>query len=495
MKILSVLVTFLAVCIMSSPAAVASAVDGGSFASDAYSRRGLSVESVTTAPAKSLYSLQQEFVDMRLGMFIHFNISTYVGDDWPDPDTPASLFNPTRLDCDQWAEAAASAHASFGCLTAKHHSGFCIWDTATTDYSVASSPFDGDVVAMYADAFRARGLKVALYYSILDTHHDIRPGFVTPESVDMIKAQLTELLTSYGPIAALFIDGWDTPWSRISYDEVPFEDIYRLVKSLQPECLVMELNAGKYPHDGLYYTDIKSYEQNAGQHVSTATNVLPAVSSLPVNKSWFWKPDFPTSPVKSAESLVRDNLLPLNEAYCVLLLNVAPNRDGLIDDNALEVFREIGRLWDGPAGTLVLKETEAPIISENIAIGKRCNTSWAYDIHIADFLTDDDFTTRWQSHSSVAEPWAEVVFDRALSVNAISIADSRGSFTDYRVEYFADGRWRPVLNASGDVRKVKIRRFDRIWAEKVRVYVTPADKPVTIDEIGIYDERGDTGSF
>lgn len=470
---------------------VAVAFMSATFASDAVSIGAAARKGRKEEPSRSLYSLQQDFVDMRLGIFIHFNIPTYVGDDWPDPDTPASLFNPVRLDCDQWAEAAASAHASFGCLTAKHHSGFCIWDTATTDYSVASSPFGGDVVAMYADAFRARGMKVALYYSILDTHHDIRPGFITPRSVEMIKTQLTELLTSYGPIAALFIDGWDTPWSRISYNDVPFEDIYRLVKSLQPDCIVMELNAGKYPADGLYYTDIKSYEQNAGQHVSTDTNVLPAVSSLPVNKSWFWKPDFPTSPVKSAESLVNDNLLPLNEAYCVLLLNVAPNRDGLIDDNALEVLRQIGNLWDGPSGSLALKEPEAPIISENIAIGKRCNTSWAYDIHIADFLTDDDFTTRWQSHSSVAEPWAEVVFDRAEPINAITIADSRGSFTDYRVEYFVDGKWMPLLEASDDDRKVKIRRFDRVWAEKIRVHITPSDKPVTIDEIGIYNERGD----
>lgn len=80
----------------------------------------------------------------------------------------------------------------------------------------------------------------------------------------MVKAQLTELLTKYGEITALIIDGWDAPWSRISYDEIPFEEIYGLIKSLQPNCLVMDLNAAKYPTEGLFYMDIKSYEQGAG---------------------------------------------------------------------------------------------------------------------------------------------------------------------------------------------------------------------------------------
>jgi len=181
-----------------------------------------------------LHALQQQFIDLRFGMFIHFNIPTFANADWPDPDLPASVFNPTKLDCNQWARAARSAHMSYGCLTTKHHSGFCIWDTKTTDYNVMHSPFKKDVVREYVNAFRAQGLKVFLYYSILDTHHKLRPGFITRQHIEMIKAQLTELLTNYGEITALIIDGWDAPWSRISYDDVPFEEIYTLVKSLQP---------------------------------------------------------------------------------------------------------------------------------------------------------------------------------------------------------------------------------------------------------------------
>ena len=267
------------------------------------------------AQGKSLHQLQQEFVDLRFGMFIHFNMPTYFNEDWPDPDASPALFNPTKLDCKQWAKAAKSANMTYGCLTTKHHSGFCIWDTKTTDYSVMSSPFKRDVVKEYADAFRAEGLKVMLYYSILDMHARLRPHCITPKHVEMIKEQIRELLTNYGEISALIIDGWDAPWSRISYDEIPFEDIYRLVKSLQPDCLVMDLNAAKYPAEALFYTDIKSYEQGAGQHISKESNRLPALSCLPLQANWFWKESFPSTAVKNPESMVNENIIPMGKVY------------------------------------------------------------------------------------------------------------------------------------------------------------------------------------
>ncbi|GAB4032806.1 hypothetical protein GCM10028774_14540 [Spirosoma jeollabukense] len=92
-----------------------------------------------TQPSQ-LAQLQQDFVDLRFGMFIHFNIPTFMEDDWADPNASPTLFNPTKLNCDQWAKAARSANMSYGALTTKHHSGFCIWNTRTTDYNVMNSP-------------------------------------------------------------------------------------------------------------------------------------------------------------------------------------------------------------------------------------------------------------------------------------------------------------------------------------------------------------------
>lgn len=439
--------------------------------------------------ATPLATLQQQFVDLRFGMFIHFNIPTFANQDWPDPEAPVSLFNPTKLDCNQWAATAKAANMSYGCLTTKHHSGFCIWDTKTTDYNVMNSPYKKDVVKEYADAFRAKGLKVMLYYSILDTHHKLRPHDITRKHIEMVKAQLTELLTNYGEITALIIDGWDAPWSRISYDEIPFEEVYRLIKSLQPNCLVMDLNAAKYPTEALFYTDIKSYEQGAGQHISKEANRLPALSCLPINSAWFWKTNFPTTPVKDPVKLVDDILVPLNKAWCNFILNVAPNREGLIDPNAVKALEEVGKRWKNTGAMPALPAVAAaPIISSNIAKFQRSNSSWSDDMNIMDFANDDRFNSSWQSNSTVKQPWYEIDFDKDQRFNMISIVEDGNNIKKYRLEYNENGTWKPLTKGEGEGR-VKIHRFDSVWGGKVRILIDEFSAPPAIAEFGVYNER------
>lgn len=440
---------------------------------------------------KPLSQLQQEFVDLRFGMFIHFNIPTFMSDDWADPNASPQIFNPVKLDCNQWATTAKEANMTYGCLTTKHHSGFCIWDTKTTDYNVKSSPFGRDIVKEYADAFRKQGLKVMLYYSILDTHHKLRPGFITSEHTRMVKEQLTELLTNYGEITALIIDGWDAPWSRISYDTIPFEDIYYLVKSLQPNCLVMDLNAAKYPSGALFYTDIKSYEQGAGQHISKESNTLPALSCLPINTHWFWKEDFPTTPVKDPKKMVNDNIIPFNKVFCNFILNAAPNRDGLIDDNAVKAFRQIGKLWENEGALPKLPKSEAPIISSNIAKFKPTNSSWSWDMNIMDFGNDDNFYSSWESNKSVKEPWFEVCLNNETPFNMITIAEEGGIKNDiqiYKLEYLQNNEWKTIFSGTNtDI--IKIHRFERVWGEKVKITIRGYKSAPTIGEFGVYNER------
>jgi alpha-L-fucosidase len=442
----------------------------------------------TDAQTVSLAKRQQDFIDLRFGMFIHYNIPTYMDQDWADPEASPAIFNPKKLDTDQWAKAANSANMSYGCLTTKHHSGFAIWDTKTTDYSVMNSPYKKDVVKAYTESFRKAGLKVMLYYSILDTHHKIRPGQITNEKIDFIKAQLKELLSNYGKIDALIIDGWDAPWSRISYDDVPFEEIYSLIKSIQPECLVMDLNAAKYPAEALYYTDIKSYEQGAGQHIQKESNKLPALSCLPINTAWFWKSDFPTVPTKTSENLVEKILKPLNTAYCNFILNVAPNRDGLIDENALATLKEIGAKWKNEGVLPALPPSAAPIISSNLAKKQPSNSSWSDDMWIMDFANDDSFSTAWLSNPTVKEPWYEVTFDRDKAINMIVIAEKKSNIKAYRLEYNSNGVWKPIVSGN-DLSRIKIHRFDRVWAKKVRILIDKFDKQVELAEFQVYNER------
>ena len=451
----------------------------------------LAIQGLKAQPAEGtpdLRTLQQQFVDLKFGMFIHFNIPTFMSDDWADPDASPAIFNPVKLDCNQWAEAAKAARMRYGCLTTKHHSGFCIWDTKTTGYNVMNGPLKRDVVKEYVEAFRKQGLKTMLYYSILDTHHKLRPGFITKAHINMVKAQLTELLTNYGEITAIIIDGWDAPWSRISYEDVPFQEIYRLIKRLQPDCLVMDLNAAKYPKEALFYTDIKSYEQNAGQHISKESNQLPALSCLPINKNWFWKEEFPTSPVKDPTVIVKENLEPFNQAYCNFILNVAPNRDGLIDPNAVEGLKKSGAIWKDNTAVPELPAYDAPITATNIAKHKPANSSWSDDMWIMDFANDNDFTTSWRSNKQVAKPWLEIDLDKCHSFNMITITDLQESIKSYRLLYETDGVWKEIC--SGDKSdKVKVHRFDRLWGNKIKIEIDSINGQASIAEFGVYDEQ------
>ncbi|RZK65087.1 MAG: carbohydrate-binding protein, partial [Pedobacter sp.] len=95
---------------------------------------------------RKLTDLQQDFVDLGFGMFIHYGMPTFMDQDWSDPDAALSLFQSPKLDADQWAKAAKSANMTYGCLTTKHHSGFPIWNTKTTSYNVMNTPLKRDVV-------------------------------------------------------------------------------------------------------------------------------------------------------------------------------------------------------------------------------------------------------------------------------------------------------------------------------------------------------------
>ena len=420
-------------------------------------------------------------------MFIHFNMPTFADADWPDPEMPASAFHPAGPDCDQWADAALSANMSYGCLTTKHHSGFCIWDTKTTDYNVMNSPLKKDVVREYVTAFRKKGLRVMLYYSILDTHHQLRRYAVTREHIEMVKAQITELLSNYGEIDALIIDGWDAPWSRIGYDDIPFADVYRLVKKLQPGCVLMDLNGAKYPAEGLFYSDIKTYEMGAGQKLSKETNRMPALACLPLQKSWFWKTAFPAEAVKDPAKLVKEVLIPLNDASCNFILNVAPNRDGRFDPNAIEALKTIGRLWKNPGTAMHPKATGAPVISTNLAKGQLAKSSWSDDSDIMDLGNDDDFTSSWVSNPQVDHPWYEIDFDREKTFNTVAVTQKTATIRSYRLEYFAAGSWVPLLKGNMEER-VTIIRFPAVKAQKLRLWIDVASGAVAISEFGIYDE-------
>ena len=448
----------------------------------------IALSTSASAQDKSLHQLQQEFEDLQFGLFTHFGLPTYVTADWSDPDLSPEVFNPKKLDCNQWAKAAKSANMTFGCLSVKHHNGFCLWATKTTDYNVMSSPCKRDVVKEYVDAFRKQGLKVMFHFSMLDTHARLRRHMITPEKVNMMKQQLTELLTNYGPVTAIIFDGYEAPWGRISYEDVNFQEVYSLIKSLQPNCLVMDMNSSKYPKEALFYTDIKFYEMGAGQRISTETNKLPSMACLPIQRTWFWKEDMPTSPTRDPKEFVSTILDQFPQAHCCFVLNAAPNRDGLIDNNALKALKEIGSLWKKKQNYPV-PACEAPITERNIAKNMPSESSWSDDTSIMDYANDDDFNSCWRSVASVQNPWWEVDFVAEKLFNMIVLTEpDAGTIQQYRLEYLHNGKWSTLFDGKATTQsRVKIHRFPTVRGSKVRIIITQSNGAPKIAELGVYE--------
>ena len=291
--------------------------------------------------SKPLEQLQRDLVDLRFGMFIHFGILTYTGK-WGQGNLDIGQFNPTLLDPRQWADAAVAAKMKFGVLTTRHHDGFALWPSKASKHNVGSIPWrsgKGDVVGDYVKAFRDRGLLPGLYYSIWDITEGVAAGHITPGKLAYIKTQLTELLTNYGPIPVLVMDGWS--W-QMGHNTVAYQEIRQLVKSLQPDCLLTDHTHLADPFD----VDVVSFEEPKGAW-SPDGNTYPGQQGQKINATggndWFWGPDI--GGLMTADDIVQRHLGGLEPKWTNFLLNCPPNRDGLLDPAIVERLHEAGAAW------------------------------------------------------------------------------------------------------------------------------------------------------
>ena len=442
---------------------------------------------------RPLSALQQRFVDLRFGMFLHFNMATFQDREWGDPTSSPDLFQPTDLDTAQWAAAARAANMTWGCLTTRHHDGFCIWPTKTAAASVRQTTHSIDVVRSYVNSFREAGLRVGLYYSILSLRDDIRHFNITRATVKLIKDQLTELFTDYGDIDILITDGWNAPWSRITYEEVPFQEIYGHIKNLQPNCLICDLNASQYPSGGLYYSDVKAFEQNAGQKVPEDSD-LPALSCVTLTDGWFWKERDATGPLKAVKTIVEDWLEPLNRRHCNLILNAPPNRQGRLAPNVVSRLQEIGKAWKHPGPMAKLSE-HIVITTQNLAIGKPIHASSYPDTVGPDEANDGDYHSSWCLEEGQTSGWLEVDLREQESFNVVSLVESVSSSDDdqrsrihsYRFERWNGEMW--VAIAGGQTpTPVTIHRVPRVSSQRVRLRFECGKEVPHIAEIGMYNE-------
>lgn len=320
-------------------------------------------------PSDEPNEVQRLMIERQYGMFIHFGINTFHDREWTDGTEPASSYAPTAIDTDDWARAAKEAGMKYVIFTAKHHEGFCLWPSEHTDYSVASSPMTTDVVAALAESCRNYGIQLGLYYSLWDRHfgegvmRDLRPEPMDEETardyVDYMKKQLTELLTQYGDICEIWLDGgWTQPRDIWAIDE-----IYALVKALQPACAVgVNWSIGR-PGEPDYHA-VQPHEQQEGYPIRYFPSdfrlgdpylpgdpdpkrfyhegelyYLPFQSTITLNRYWFFNTnDDVVKPV--------DELVELYERATandnILILNSPPNRDGAMPPENVIRLRELG---------------------------------------------------------------------------------------------------------------------------------------------------------
>jgi alpha-L-fucosidase len=225
----------------------------------------------------------------------------------------------------------------------------------------------------------------------------------------------------------------------------------------------------------------------AGQRMSKDINQMPSLACLPLQSSWFWKTDFPSTAVKDPAKLVNETLVPLNKANCNFILNVAPNRDGLFDENAIAALKQIGQIWKNDGSKTDFKATGMPIIASNLAKHQPANSSWGDDMNIMDFANDDDFGTSWQSNPEVKHPWYEIDFRTPQTFNEIAIFEHKANIKKYKLEYYANKKWNPLFYGE-KMDRLKLHRFTAVKGEKVRMLIESYDTPPSIAEFGVYNE-------
>lgn len=319
---------------------------------------------------------QKHWMNLRFGMFIHFGINTFYDEEWSQGQHAPQGFNPTHLDTDQWCATAKKAGMKYVVLVTKHHDGFCNWPTAYTDYSVKSSPYQGDVVAEVVKSARKHGLEVGLYYSLWDCHEKTHNAD-EPAYVEFMINQITELLTNYGPIVEFWLDGmWkkqSTGWTDALGKRAPVETfmqawrnegayrwqidrIYQLVKKLQPNCLVMNNATTEYPGVPLHPVDGRSGEKATKvvvdqKHWTFAAKerYLPLQIETTMSRkghkgkfnsgSWFWHEGDTTAPTVAQ---VREWLDIAAKMEANLLLNVGPMTNGQLRPEDVAVLGKLG---------------------------------------------------------------------------------------------------------------------------------------------------------
>ena len=423
---------------------------------------------------------QLAWQQMELTAFIHFGMNTFTDMEWGDGTEDPNLFKPTALDCEQWVTTLKKGGFKMVILTAKHHDGFCLWPTATTEHSVAHSSWregKGDVVRELSNACRKHGLKFGVYLSPWDRNAKCYGD--SPAYNALFIAQLTELLTNYGQVDEVWFDGACAEGPNGKRQEYDWINILATIDSLQPNAVTAIMGddvrwvgneggrgrttewsvtpytpqsiAGGVESNAALGLEEMSRDLGSRDLVAKANGVnwYPSEVDVSIRPGWFyhaWQDD----QVRSVANLV-DIYFSSVGRNSVLLLNIPPDRRGLIHE----------------------------IDAERIE---------AFSNYLAQNFDDNliDGTAKyWEAHKGDCREFK--VRDGAI-INTLLLQEdiSRGQRVEsFKVEAFTNGRWQHLTSGT-TIGYKRLLHFSDTRAERIRVTIDQCRTEANISAFELY---------
>ena len=402
-----------------------------------------------------------------LGLFAHFGMNTFTDREWGDGHEDPKQFNPTNFDARQWARTAKAGGFKYVILTAKHHDGFCLWPSKYTDHSVKSSPWrggKGDVVREFVNAMRAEGLRPGLYLSPWDRHEKSYGD--SAKYNQYYAAQLTELLTQYGPIVELFFDGANGEGPNGKKQVYDWPLVHLTVRKFQPDALMFSdagpdirwignergtagdpnwctVNPELVPYAGFDSPNVAEWLQHGNRD---GVVWRPGEADVSIRPGWFHH-EAENSKVRSTENLMELYFASVGR-NANLLLNVPPTREGLFHE------ADVRRLAD---------------------FGARVRETFAVD-HAA--------------HAKVRRGETETTIALAApaSIGMVVLGEQiehGQTVARYRVEAMVNGAW-TVASRGTTIGHKKIDRFTAMTSDKWRVVIEESTAKPRLSGVGLF---------
>ncbi len=425
--------------------------------------------------------------------FVHFNMNTFTDMEWGEGGESPKNFNPTNLDTRQWAKTAKDAGMKGIILTAKHHDGFCLWPTETTDHSVKNSPWkngEGDVVKELAEACEEFGLKFGVYLSPWDRNH---PEYARKEYVEVFHKQLEELLTNYGPVFEVWFDGanggtgyYGGANENRKIDDATYyewDKVTKIVRELQPEAVIF---SGGNPdvrwvgnEDGFAaetnWSPMTPGSGNLQNGDEDGTHWIPAEADVSIRPGWYYH-EREDHQVKTLPHLL-DIYYKSVGRNASLLLNLPVDTRGLVHEKDVEQLMKLRKQLDKD-------------FAENLVVDSKVTaSSVAGSNHSAQNAINSDTKAYWMpKNETTIEASIAIEFDQMQEVNRfvvqeyIALGQRVKSFT---LEGEINGTWEEIASGT-TIGYKRILRFDPVEVSSLRLTIKDAKARPLISNIEAY---------